>query len=69
MIFFVFKKYWPVALFICISLLEHELKDNGVFCDKSIKEVSTYLNEQTEDFEEENVSGKFHIILKVMVFN
>ena len=45
--FFVLRYYWLVALFIFISLSEHELQDKGVFCDKNIKEVLTYLNAST----------------------
>ena len=116
LIFFVWRNYWHVAFFIYISLSEHELHDNGIFCDKSIKEVYSYLNvtrtddiwisqtseqcspllktqrdlaiddsleskntqeikgtvkdhDQTEDVEQPNIlSGRFHILLKVILF-
>ena len=43
------KMYEDVALFICNSLFEHKLNDNGLFHDKDVKEVLKYFNPSAID--------------------
>ena len=68
--------YWLVAFFICISLFEQELKDNGIFYDKDINSILAYLKttdeiETTEKVENDDqpedttpLTGKVHIVFK-----